>query len=285
VKPLPFIYHASQTLSEALDLLAESPEQSKILAGGQSLVPLLNFHLVRPETVIDINPIRELTQWTVEAESLVVKALTRHAEIERLTAKNWSPLAQVAKLVGHPAIRSRGTVVGSLAHADPAGEWPVALSCWPDCSVRAVSKRGSRHLAVRELFRDYLTTALDPDEVIVELRVPKLPAQCRFGFAEFSRRHGDFALAAAACVLELQADGSCGSLRLVIGGVSRVPLPVDEVAGLMRGRKVEEDALERVRQAVADVVNPAADIHSSSDFRRGLAMEMARVAIRRAAIA
>ena len=268
MKPLPFEYHAPETLAEALDLLSEHGDEAKVLAGGQSLVPLLNFHLARPAHLVDINRIPGLDRFGFEDGWLEVGCLVRHAALETPPA-GFEPLAAVAALIGHPAIRNRGTVVGSLAHADPAAEWPSAFTAWPGAEVVAASRRGRRTIALAELFVSHFGTLLEPDELLLQLRLPPLPAGHTFGFAEFSRRHGDFALAAAAVVA-----GTDG-VRAALGGVG--PIPV-----LLYNLPVEGEAAG-IRALVSAALRPTGDVHASADYRRELAAEMVVRALHRAA--
>ena len=197
MKPAPFEYRAPQSVDEALALLGEDV---KVLAGGQSLVPLLNFRLARPQRIVDINGVEELAYIREdEAGSLRIGALVRQAALERspLVAERWPLLSQAVRLVGHPQIRSRGTVCGSVAHADPAAELPVALTAL-DARFHARSSAGARTLSAAELFAGPLTTTLAADELLTEIEVPPLPADARCGFCEHARTHGDFAIAGAA---------------------------------------------------------------------------------------
>ncbi len=198
MKPAPFEYAAPETLEEALALIGED---SRPLAGGQSLVPMLNLRLARPARIVDLERVAGLAY--IEAgETLRIGAMTRHAALERsaVVAERWPLLVQAVRHVGHPPIRSRGTVGGSVAHADPKAELPVALTAL-DARFHARSRRGTRTLTTEELFTGPLTTALEPDELLVEIEVPALPAGARTAFVEHSRTHGDFAIAGAAVVL------------------------------------------------------------------------------------
>jgi CO/xanthine dehydrogenase FAD-binding subunit len=199
VKPAPFEYSAPQSVDDALALL---DEDVKVLAGGQSLVPLLNFRLARPERIVDINRVEEL-DYIREGDdgSLRIGAVARQAALERsqLVAQRWPLLSQAVRFVGHPQIRSRGTVAGSVAHADPTAELPVALTAL-DARFHVRSSGGARTLGAAELFSGPLTTTLAADELLAEIEVPPLPAGARCGFSEHARTHGDFALAGAAVV-------------------------------------------------------------------------------------
>jgi CO/xanthine dehydrogenase FAD-binding subunit len=201
MKPPPFQYAAPRSVSEALNLL-KADEDAVALAGGQSLVPMLNFRLARPEVVVDLNPIDELAFLEVKDGSLRIGALTRQLALERSApvADGWPLLAQAVRLVAHPAIRSRGTVGGSVAHADPRAELPAALVAL-DATMHCRSLAGKRTVAARTFFQGPMTTALADGELLCEIVLGPLPADARTGFAEYARTHGDYALAGAAVVL------------------------------------------------------------------------------------
>ncbi len=199
MKPAPFEYSAPESVDEALTLLGE---EAKVLAGGQSLVPLLNFRLARPERIVDINRVEELAYIRAgDGGSLRIGALARQAALERsqVVAERWPLLSQAVRFVGHPQIRSRGTVAGSVTHADPTAELPVALTAL-DARFHVRSSGGARSLSAGELFSGPLTTTLAADELLAEIEVPPLPAGARCAFSEHARTHGDFALAGAAVV-------------------------------------------------------------------------------------
>jgi CO/xanthine dehydrogenase FAD-binding subunit len=200
MKPPPFVYRPARSVSEALRLLGEA--DAKALAGGQSLVPLLNFRLARPRLLVDLNPVTELSYLRRTDGVLRIGALTRQAVLERseLVARGWPVLRQAVSMVAHPAIRNRGTVGGSVAHADPKAELPVALTAL-DARFHVRSARGARTLAAAELFRGPMMTALEDDELLTEIEIPPAPAGAGMAFTEYARTHGDFALAGAAVVL------------------------------------------------------------------------------------
>jgi CO/xanthine dehydrogenase FAD-binding subunit len=246
VKPAPFAYEAPRSVDAALALLGED---AKALAGGQSLVPLLNFRLARPATVVDLNGIPELAYLRRAGGVLRIGALTRQATLERsgLVARGWPLLAQAVRHVGHPAIRSRGTVGGSVAHADPSAELPLALVAL-DARFRVRSARGERTLGWQEFFLGALTTALEPDELLVEIEVPPLPAGARTAFAEHARTHGDFAIAGAAAIL-------AGREHVTIAVLGAGPRPV-RAAEAERALLAGASAADAAAMAGAQAADP-----------------------------
>jgi CO/xanthine dehydrogenase FAD-binding subunit len=264
VKPAPFLYDDPREVEEALALLAREGEDAKVLAGGQSLVPLLNFRLARPERLVDVNRVGELAYLRREGEALRVGALARHAEVERSAevAAGWPLLAEAVRFVGHPQIRARGTVCGSVAHADPAAELPVALAAL-DARFHVRSARGARTLGAEELFVSFLTTALEPDELLVEVEVPAAPAGAGSAFVEHARTHGDFALGGAAAVVWP------GGARLALLAAGPVPLRARAAERLAaEGAPAEEVAEEAVRGLELS--------GEEADWRRALLRELAR---------
>ena len=228
MKPAPFEYSAPSSVDEALALL---DDEAKVLAGGQSLVPLLNFRLARPERIVDINRIEELAYIRADEDgTLRIGALARQAELERsqLVGERWPLLAQAVRLVGHPQIRSRGTVCGSVAHADPTAELPVALTAL-DARFHVRSAGGARTLRATELFAGPLTTSLAADELLAEIEVPALPAGARCAFREYARTHGDFAVAGAAVVL------APGHAAVALLGAGWTPLRAPEAERALAG--------------------------------------------------
>jgi CO/xanthine dehydrogenase FAD-binding subunit len=236
VKPAPFAYEAPRSLSAALRLLGDD---AKALAGGQSLVPLLNFRLARPALLVDLNPLAELSGIRRHGGALHIGALTRQATLERseLVARGWPLLRQAVRLVGHPPIRARGTVGGSVAHADPTAELPVALSAL-DARFHLRSLRGERTLDASELFRGHMTTSLASDELLTEIEVPALPDGARSAFVEYARTHGDFAIGGAAVVL---VPGEAAAIALLGAGSTPVRAREAELA-LLAGAGAAEAA-------------------------------------------
>jgi CO/xanthine dehydrogenase FAD-binding subunit len=280
MKPPPFEYEDPRTIEETLALLAEHGEDAKVLAGGQSLVPLLNFRLARPEILVDVNNLAELDSLRVEDGVLRIGALLRQSSLERSqTAAAAVPLLREGvRLVGHAQIRNRGTVGGSIAHADPAAELPAAMAAL-GARFRVRSKRGERLLDSEEFFVTHLTTALEADELLTEIEVPIPESGTGSAFVEFARRHGDFALGGAAVLLRLGGDGSCRGASVALLAAAATPVRVHAAEEFLTGRRLDEEtAREAAALAVKDI-RPSGDIHGSSEYRRGLIEALMRRAL------
>jgi CO/xanthine dehydrogenase FAD-binding subunit len=282
VKPPRFEYAAPTTAAEALALLRDRGADAKILAGGQSLVPLLNFRLARPGLLIDMSRCTGLDAMFVDDRSgeLVLGALVRQTDAERsaLVRERWPLLAAAIRHVGHRAIRNRGTIGGSVAHADPAAELPLVLVAL-DGRVKAASHRGERLIAARDLFVSYLTTDLAPDELLLDVRFPASPPQAGWAFEEFSRRSGDFAIAAA-CALVTLANGRVSHAALAIAGGGATPMRASDAERMLVGGAGDDDAIERGASAAADGCEVDGDIHASAEYRRGLIKVLTARALR-----
>jgi len=281
VKPAPFDYVAARSVEEAVGLLAEAGEGAKLLAGGQSLVPLLALRLARPELVVDINGVGGLDVLEVEGRRLRVGALVRHrvVEIDRRVAAAFPFVSAAVSRIGHVAIRNRGTVGGSVAHADPAAEWPALLLAL-DGEVEVASPRGRRVVAGSELFDSYLTTSLAPDEMICEVRGALPEGRVATSFLELARREGDFALVGVAVVLAAE-EGAVRECRIALSGVGGTPVRVPAAEALLVGSSVGPREVEAAATAVAEGIDPPGDIHGSSAYRR----KVAGVLVRRALLA
>jgi aerobic carbon-monoxide dehydrogenase medium subunit len=284
MKPPRFDYLVPRSLDEALGLLAQHGEEAKVLAGGQSLVPLLNFRLVRPAHVVDLNEVPGLDGIRVDDGRLAIGAMTRQrqAETSALVRERCPLLAEAMPQVGHVQIRNRGTVGGSLAHADPAGELPAVVAAL-DGELVLRSRRGERRLAPHEFFVGYLTTAAAPDELLVEARVPVTPPRTGTAFMEVSRRHGDFALVGVAATVTLDAGGVCTACAIALTGVGPTPVVARDAARALVGVKPTDDALMDVGRRVAGALMPDSDLHASADYRKHLAGVLTRRALARAA--
>jgi carbon-monoxide dehydrogenase medium subunit len=282
MKPAAFTYHAPRSLDQALALLAEHGDEGKVLAGGQSLVPAMNFRLARPAVLIDINRIAALDFRCVEDGWLRIGALTRHVALELPVAAGplSALLPRVARDVAHLPIRVRGTFAGSLAHADPAAEWSLVAATL-GAKIVVQSRAGERTLAADGFFHTAFTTALRPDELIAEVRLPLLGDEWRCGFMEFSRRKGDFALAMALAALRLEGDRIVEA-RIGVGGAEHRPRRIEAAEHILLGQTAGPEVFVEASAAVAAALDPAADIHASAEYRRDLARVMTRRALQAA---
>jgi carbon-monoxide dehydrogenase medium subunit len=279
MKPVSFRYFAPRTVDDALDLLAEHGQEGKILAGGQSLVPAMNFRLARPVGLIDINRIDTLDYVRTDGDKLRIGALVRHARFEASITGGalGALLPRVARHIGHLPIRSRGTFCGSVAHADPASEWCL-LAATLDAELVIVSRRGQRSVRPNEFFVTALTTTLEPDELLTEIRLPLLDDSWRTGFAEFSRRAGDYALAMCAAFLRF-ADRRVVEARIGLGGATDRPSRIAAAEAVLIGTDGGPDALREAANIAATAIHPLEDIHASAAFRRDLVRAMVRRAL------
>jgi CO/xanthine dehydrogenase FAD-binding subunit len=270
VKPAPFALDTPTSVPETLELLSAHGADAKVLAGGQSLVPLLNFRLVRPTRLIDINRLSQLAYVNRSNGRLAIGALTRQRELEEssLVASEVPLLAEATRFVAHPAIRNRGTIGGSLAHNDPAAEYPLALLCL-DAEVRVASVRGERTIAVRDLLLPWLSTTLEADELLLEVRVPVRDPRQGFGFQEVARRHGDFALVAVAAAVTLDSSGKVEQAALAVSA-GRCAERVSDAEEALVGQAPTENLLGRAAAAAAAATDPVADIHADKEFRTHL---------------
>jgi aerobic carbon-monoxide dehydrogenase medium subunit len=279
MKPAPFDYVAPRSLDEAVAALANGGPDAKLLAGGQSLIPLLNFRLARPSLLVDLNRVAELAYVTPRNRGVAIGAMTRQATIERdRTLANKQPLlTEAIRWVGHAAIRSRGTIGGSLAHADPAAELPAVAICL-DAQLSIVGPRGRRTVTADDFFAGYLSTALESDEVLVETWLPPLKPRTGQAWLEFARRHGDFALAGVAVSLTVQ-DEQVQDARIVLTGVGGRPVRAREAETLLVGGSVHERA-SAAADAARSAIDPDADIHATKEYRVHLAGVLTERAIR-----
>jgi CO/xanthine dehydrogenase FAD-binding subunit len=284
VKPPRFAYHDPRTLDEALALMAEHGDEGKPLAGGQSLVPLLNFRLAHPEHLIDMNRIGALAGVRREQGRLKIGAMTRQVRMEgsRLVTENWPLLTEALTFVAHPQIRNRGTVGGSVAHADPAAELPVAFTAL-DARVRARSQRREREIDIHDLFVTHLTTTLEPDELLVEIEVDPLPPRTGHSFKEFSRRHGDFALGGAAVLVTVDEAGLCERAAISLLGAAPTPVRATEAEDMLRGERIDERVAAAGAERAVAPFSPTGDIHGSGEYRKDLIEVMVRRALLAAA--
>jgi carbon-monoxide dehydrogenase medium subunit len=279
LKPPPFEYSIARSVEEAVDLLAEHGDEAKVLAGGQSLLPLMSLRLARPAVLVDINPVAGLAGVS-DGAGLELGAMVRHRAAERSAeVRAEAPLvADALRLVGHAAIRSRGTIGGSLAHADPAAELPAVVLAL-DGEVVATSRRGSRTVAAADLFVGFLTTALEPDELLTAVRLPAGPAGAGWSFQEFSRRSGDFGVVGVACLLALDGNGRVGRARLAFSGVGGTPVRAGAAEAMLAGATPSGELWEEAGRAAAGELDPPGDLHGTPAYRQHLAAVLARRAL------
>ena len=285
MKSPAFDYARPTTLAEAVSLLTSREGEAKVLAGGQSLVPMLAFRLAAPTLLVDLNRLSELRYIRIEDDGVRLGAMVRWRQIEddvRLASAH--PLLVAAlKHVAHYQVRNRGTIGGSLAHADPAAELPgIVVTC--EAEITAIGAAGRRVIRADDFFLGALTTALKPEEIIVELHLPPWPAQRRWGFEEFSRRRGDFALAAAALYYDTLPDGTAGNAHVGVMGIGDRPQRLAQVEAMLNGRLIDGDTIAEAERAAAAAVKPSDDIHASAAYRRALIGTMVERALRRAAM-
>jgi carbon-monoxide dehydrogenase medium subunit len=280
MKPAAFTYHRAYDVAEAVERLAELGDEAKILAGGQSLVPMMNFRLARPSALVDITRIPGLSYLRRDSEGLHVGALTTHraVEIAELAGaeSDFAVLPRAARWIGHYPIRCRGTFGGSIAHGDPASEWCL-LAVLLEAVIVLHGPRGRRDVPATEFFGGFFVTAAGPDEVVVEVRFPRPSAHA--ALTEFSERQGDFAIVAAAVSVELDGD-TCAGGRVVLGGVSSVPAQVDAP---LAGQPATAQTWRAAGESAAGQIDPPSDSHGSGAYRKRLAATLVARALAEAA--
>jgi carbon-monoxide dehydrogenase medium subunit len=285
VKPAPFEYLAPATLEEALAALAQHGSEAKVLAGGQSLIPVMNFRLAQPAILVDLNRLPGLDFIRAKPEGgLAFGALTRQRRIERdpQVAERAPLLAEAIPFVAHPQIRNRGTFGGSLAHADPAAELP-AIAWALDARLRLQKADGDRWVPARDFFTGLFSTALEPEEVLTEIELPPAPARTGWCFLEVARRLGDYAQVGVAARVTLAEDGSCREARLVYLSVGSGPHETPEAARLLAGSDLSPAAIEAAAEKAAnDEMSPRGDVHATPEFKRHLARVLTRRALTKA---
>jgi len=271
MKPASFNYIAADSLDMAIAALAAAGADAKIIAGGQSLVPMLNFRLLRPSILVDINRIADLAFIAETDNDIRVGALTRHHQLETspVIARHLPVLSCAMTHVAHLAIRNRGTIGGSLSHGDPAAELPM-MALLLEAELHIASVSGMRTVAARDFFLDALTVDLAGGDIVTEIALPKLPPQTGWGFEEVARRHGDFALAAVAVTLTV-SNGAIAQARIALTGVGPTALRAAAAEALLVGHPLEPELTSCVIDAVRAAIEPETDLHASADYRRHLA--------------
>ncbi len=282
MKPAPFVRHVPKTLDEALRVLAEvAPQDGRILAGGQSLVPIMAFRLSKPAHLVDINEVAGLEKIGSDGKSLTIGARVRHAAFHKPVVDN--PLGRlltvVARHIAHYPIRMRGTFCGSLAHADPASEWCLVAATL-DATIVAKSIRGERTIAARDFFTGIMSTALAEDELLAEAKLPLLAKDAKFGFNEFNRRAGDFAMAASLVTYHLQA-GKISEARVGVGGAEPCPRRIAEAEAALNGKAPGDNVFRAAAEAAAKAIDPLEDHQTNAEYRRDLVRAVVRRALER----
>lgn len=283
MKPAAFTYSAPTTVDEVLAELAEHGDDAKILAGGQSLVPIMNFRLARPAHLIDINGVSELAYVTRRDGRLRIGAIARQSTVERsaLVRSGWPLLPEALAHVAHPQIRNRGTVCGSLAHGDGAAEMPAILAAC-EGHVVARSVRGTRELRPDELFVGSMVTTLEPDELLVEAVYPPRAAATGQAFEEYARRHGDFPFAGAAASVTVDPEGVCTRAVIVLQGVASTPVRASAAEAELRDRPRSSALIERSAAIATAELEPPSDVHGSGEFRARVCGELVQRTVQRA---
>jgi carbon-monoxide dehydrogenase medium subunit len=284
MKPAPFIRHVPKTLDEALKILAEvAPRDGRVLAGGQSLVPIMAFRLAKPAHLVDINEVAGLDRIASDGKTLSIGARVRHAAFHESVVDN--PLGQllrvVARHIGHYPIRMRGTFCGSLAHADPASEWCLVAATL-DATLIGKSTRGERRIAAKDFFAGIMSTALTEDELLVEAQLSLLSKDTKFGFNEFGRRAGDFAMSAALVSYRLQG-GKIADARVGVGGAEASPRRIAEAEAALNGQTPGDSVFRAAAEAAAKAIDPLEDHQTNAEYRRDLVRAVARRALEQSA--
>lgn len=280
MKPAPFTRYAPKTLDEALRLLAiYAPQDGRVLAGGQSLVPIMAFRLAKPAHLIDINGVAGLDKVTSDGQALTIGACVRHAAFHKSVVDNplGKLLSVVARHIAHYPIRVRGTFCGSLAHADPASEWCLVAATL-DATLVARNTHGERLIEAADFFQGIMTTALKEDELLVEARLPLLAKDAKFGFNEFNRRAGDFAMAAALVTYRLQS-GKIADARVGVGGAEASPRRIAGAETALDGQAPGDKAFRAAAEAAASAIEPLEDHQTNGDYRRDLVRAVVRRAL------
>lgn len=270
MKPATFDYHQATSVAHAVELLGEHGDDGKLLAGGQSLAAVMNLRLARPEVVLDIDQVPGLSYIQTDGQALRIGALTRHRQLETYPADlgGYELLRRTARYIGHYPIRVRGTVGGSIAHADPAAEW-VLLAALLDAEVELASVRGRRTVAASELFHGSFLTSIEPDELLTETRFPR-GYRCG-AITEYARRHGDFAIVAAAVAFDLDDDGGTVDPRIGLAGVDAVPVRAYDAERALAGQRPDDPTIAEVVELAVAGLEPPSDAHGDATYRRHLA--------------
>ena len=272
MKPAAFHYVAARSVEQALDALVRSDGDAKLLAGGQSLIPLLNMRLASPARLVDLNRVPELAYVQERDGGIAIGAMTRDRAVERnqTVATHVPLLAEAIARIGHPQIRNRGTLGGSIAHADPAAELPAVAVCL-DARLTVHGPGGTRTIGADQLYAGYLTTTIQPDEVLTEAWFPTVPPCTGQAWLEFARRHGDYAIAGVGACVTLREDGAICHARLALSGVAGAPVRAGEAEAILAGGPMDGERVAAAVDAVRRAIDPHGDVHATPGYRRHLA--------------
>ena len=283
MKPPKFDYFDPTTIEEVVDLLGQYGPDARVLAGGQSLIPLMNFRLARPAVVVDINRVEALDYVSMAGEKLAIGAMTRQRVLATDAIRSrCGLLTEAATFISHPQIRNRGTVGGSVAHADPAAELPAIVRAL-DGEMRVRGPQGERTIEAKDFFVGVLTTAMEPSEMLVEVRLPVLGPDTGWALEEVALRHGDFAIAGVTAVVTVDANETCADVRMAAISVSGTPFRELEAERLLVGEKISDSLFEEAGHRLAQRTEPSTDLHASAEQRRHLVGVLAKKALKRAA--
>lgn len=283
MKPAQFEYLMPSTIDEAVSLLNEHAEDDgKVLAGGQSLVPLMNFRLARPKWLVDINGIQSLDYIREEGDWLAMGAIARERAVEKseLVSEHCPLLSEVSRWIGHVTIRNRGTLAGCIAHNDPTGEYPLAAVLL-GAEVKVQGPNGTRTIPIQDFFITYLTTALEANEIVTEVRFPKMPKSMGWAFQEFARRHGDFAIVETGVLLTMD-NGAVQDARIAIGGAGPIAFRATDGEDLLKGQQLTDELIEQAAEKAGEMTEPESDIHGSAEYRTHLAKVLTRRSLKEA---
>jgi CO/xanthine dehydrogenase FAD-binding subunit len=284
MKPAPFEYHVPDSLEQALALMSDCAGEAKILAGGQSLVPAMNFRVAQPAVLIDLNKIADLSYIRKEDHLIRIGAMTRerHLEFDSSVAKDIPLLAEAVPFIAHPQIRNRGTIGGSLVNADPAAELPVLMVAL-HTRLKAKSTLGERWIDAPDFFVGMFTTALEPDEILVEVELPSMQPRTGWSFMEVAPRAGDYALMGIAALVTLDETGKCKEVKLVYLNAGESPIDAKEAAKLLQGESLNDESIASAAELASEKeINPFGNIHASTEFQRHLANVLTRKALKQA---
>ena len=284
MKPAPFEYYAPDSLEQALDLMQQGAGEAKILAGGQSLVPAMNFRVVQPSLLIDLNQVTELSYIRKEGEVIRVGSMARerHLEFDSLIAEHTPLLHEAVPFIAHPQIRNRGTIGGSIVHSDPAAELPVLMRAL-SARLKARNASGERWIDVQDFFVGMFTTALEPDEILVEIELPFSPPRTGWSFMEVAPRAGDYAMMGVAVLLTLDENGKCQQAKLVYLNAGEGPVEATEAAGSLEGQAIDDQLIQSAALHASErEINPFGNIHASAEFQRHLAKVLTQKALQQA---